>query len=92
MGDARTAIRGVLHDEFAAEVAAGFPRLRLVPSTHVVRFLDYFTGRDAAERAELTQAIADRGSYYFDPPVPYPYRGNAAWQRLAETADKHDKK
>jgi hypothetical protein len=84
--DARTTIRGVLHDEFAAEAAAGFPRLRRVPSTLVVRFLDYFDGLDSTERAELTDALADHGSYYFSPPVPYPYRGNAAWQRFAAAA------
>jgi hypothetical protein len=86
MADGRAAMARVLRDEFEAERADGFPRLKRVPSTQVVRFLDYFAALGSDEQAGLAEALADHGSFYFSPPVPYPYHGNAACQRFAAAA------
>jgi hypothetical protein len=87
MEDARLAVRDLLRQEFTAEQAAGFPRLKRIPSTQVFRFLDYFAGLSAAEQGELADAIADRSSYFFGSLLPLPYRFNAAYDRFAAATE-----
>lgn len=47
-----------LRAELASEVAAGFPRLRRVPHTEIIWFLDYFAGLAPAEQKALLDALA----------------------------------
>ncbi len=55
--------------ELAAEVAAGFPRLRRVPQTDIIWFLDYFPGLTQAEQAALLDEIAGSAALAFGRPA-----------------------
>jgi hypothetical protein len=44
------------------EAAAGFSRLRRVPSSRVRGFVDYYDELFAADAAKLRAALADRGA------------------------------
>jgi hypothetical protein len=63
-----------LRKEFAEEQRAGFPRLKRVPDTHVIRFLDHFAGLNPVEQSELTAILADWSSYKLlgTTPIPTP--------------------
>jgi hypothetical protein len=52
-----------LRGEFAEEQVAGFARLKRVPDTHVIRFLDHFASLNAVEQSELKLVLADWSSY-----------------------------
>jgi hypothetical protein len=65
MVDARATLVNWLRAEFVAEQRAGFPRLRRVPDTHVIRFLDHFASLDASKQAELAAILSDWSSYKF---------------------------
>jgi hypothetical protein len=52
-----------LRGEFAEEQCGGFLRLKRVPDTHVIRFLDHFTSLNAVEQSELKSVLAEWSSY-----------------------------
>jgi hypothetical protein len=58
----------VLRAELEEEAASGFPRLRRIPQTDIIWFLDYFAGLPAAERGTLLDALADAAAMAFGPP------------------------
>jgi hypothetical protein len=60
----------ILRSEFAAEAAADFPRLRRIPQTDIIWFLDYFAGLGGPERNALLDALADSAVMAFPPLVP----------------------
>jgi hypothetical protein len=55
--------------EFTQEVSAGFPRLRRIPNTQVIRFLDYLTGLGPAEQDALLDAMAHFNAAAVSPQV-----------------------
>jgi hypothetical protein len=65
MTDSRAVLVDWLRSEFAAEERDGFPRLKRVPDTGVIRFLDHFASLDAAKQADLAAVLADWSSYKF---------------------------
>jgi hypothetical protein len=58
----------LLRAELAEEVASGFTRLRRIPQTDIIWFLDYFPGLTEAERETLLDALADSAAVAFSPP------------------------
>src|SRR5262245_41146576 len=62
-------IATLLRPELAAEAAAGFPRLKRIPQTDIIWFLDYFSGLTGAEREALLDALAESGAMAFGPPA-----------------------
>lgn len=67
----------LLRAELSTEVEAGFPRLRRVPQTKIIQFLDYFEALSPGERSELLGELAARaairlrpGSASSFPPAP----------------------
>lgn len=58
----RDNIVGWLQDEFDTERRGGFMRLRRVPDTRVIRFLDHFEQLSSSDQAELVTALAERKS------------------------------
>src|SRR5438270_568352 len=53
----------LVRGELSQEVAAGFPRLKRIPSTDIIWFLDYFPTLVAAEQDQLLDALASAGAY-----------------------------
>jgi hypothetical protein len=51
-------IAGLLRREFDDEVAAGFTKLRRIPSTGIIKFLDCFDSFPSGQHAPLLDAIA----------------------------------
>jgi hypothetical protein len=64
-----SAIAGLLRGKLDEEVRLGFPNLRRIPSTGVIKFLDYFAASPAAGRAPLLDAMARLGAMQFFPPM-----------------------
>jgi hypothetical protein len=56
-----------LRVELDAEAASGFARLRRVPQTDIIWFLDYFAGLAVAEQETLLDALAESGAMAFTP-------------------------
>lgn len=67
MSDLRSTVTAFLRADLGAEAAAAFPRLRRVPSTDVIWFLDYFAGQERAEREALLDGLAGLGALAFFP-------------------------
>jgi hypothetical protein len=57
-----------LRAEYAEEAASGFARLRRIPQTDIIWFLDHFAGLSGTEREALLDALADSGAMAFGPP------------------------
>jgi hypothetical protein len=75
--DARSKVIALLRSDFAAEAAAGFPRLKRIPCTYFIRFLDYFVSLDTAGQEGLLDGMAQFGSAVFFPnagPAEYEQR------------------
>ncbi|OAI54361.1 hypothetical protein AYO44_03575 [Planctomycetaceae bacterium SCGC AG-212-F19] len=71
MTDPRAVLVGWLRNEFASEQRDGFSRLKRVPETRVIRFLDHFASLSPVEQSELTAVLADWSSYHFSgTPLP----------------------
>jgi hypothetical protein len=58
MSEARARVSALYRAELAQEVAAGFPRLKRLPNTQVIRLADYLTALAAPERDALLDAMA----------------------------------
>lgn len=67
MADARSSAMALLRSDFAAEASAGFPRLKRIPCTYFIRFLDYFASLDPAAQETLLDGMARFGSAGFFP-------------------------
>jgi hypothetical protein len=73
MTEERASIVQWLQTEFAVEQQAGFPVLKRVPDTQVIRFLDHFAGLDQARQSALKAILFEWSSYsLFDAPSPNP--------------------
>jgi hypothetical protein len=70
VSDSRRNVVALLRAEFAEEAASGFPRLRRIPQTDIIWFLDYFSGLTGAEREALLDALADSAVMAFCPWFP----------------------
>ena len=60
-------IAAVVRAEFAQEVEAGFPRLRRIPSTGIVQFLDNFAILEPSGRTALLDGLARIAALHFFP-------------------------
>lgn len=67
MADNRFRVIALLRSDFAAEASAGFPRLKRIPCTYFIRFLDYFASLDPAAQDALLDGMARFGSAVFFP-------------------------
>jgi hypothetical protein len=65
MLDSSNALVDWLRAEFVAEQNADFARLRRIPDTHVIRFVDVFTALPPTEQADVTDLLAHWSSYTF---------------------------
>jgi hypothetical protein len=63
--DSRRILVDWLRAEFAAEQSSGFARLRRIPDTRVIRFLDTFTGLSPTEQSEVVDTLTEWSSYGF---------------------------
>ncbi len=82
----RAAVVQWLHSEFAAEQQAGFPILKRVPDTQVIRFLDHFESLDQAGQLALKEILFEWSSFHFlDVPPP-----NPNWKSFAEATSFPD--
>src|SRR5437762_1566857 len=54
-------IAALVREELDQEAAAGFPKLTRIPSTGVIRLLDYLASLPPAEHAPLRDALARLG-------------------------------
>jgi hypothetical protein len=61
-------IATLVRSDFAAQAAAGFPRLARTPCTSIVKFLDYFEAQSPADRDALLEVLARLGAMKFLPP------------------------
>jgi len=79
MVDPRIIMVHWLRSEFAEEQGADFARLKRVPDTQVIRFLDYFASFGVAAQSELVAVLADWRSYGLSG-MPLP---NSAYEQFA---------
>ncbi|WP_058866071.1 hypothetical protein [Chloracidobacterium thermophilum] len=63
--DSRRILVDWLRAEFAAEQASDFARLKRIPDTRVVRFLDTFTQLSPTEQSVVVDTLTDWSSYSF---------------------------
>lgn len=63
MTDSHAILVGWLRDEFAEEQRAGFARLKRVPDSRVIRFLDDFATLSPSDQSDLAAVLADWSSY-----------------------------
>jgi len=61
------AVVALAREELAREAAAGFPTLTHIPSSGVIKLLDYLATLSAGDRAELIEAQARVGALHFFP-------------------------
>jgi hypothetical protein len=61
-------IATLLRSDFAAEAAAGFPRLARIPCTSIIKFLDYSEAQTPSGREPLLDVLARFGAMKFLPP------------------------
>ena len=67
MSDLRSRVIALLRNELAEEVASGFPRLKRIPYTDIMWFLDYFASLGTAEGESLLDGLARWGAMAFFP-------------------------
>lgn len=60
-------ITALVRAELDQESAAGFPKLKRIPSTGIIRFLDYWESLPAGEHDPLIEALASLGTLHFFP-------------------------
>ena len=61
----RQAVVAFLRKELEQEVGARFPRLRQIPQTDIIWFLDFFSTLTSAEREQLLDALAESAAVGF---------------------------
>jgi hypothetical protein len=62
VSDLRANVIALLRKELGDEAAAGFPRLKRIPYTHIIWFLDYFAALPPGEQGPLLDALARFGA------------------------------
>lgn len=62
-----SSIAALVREELDQEAAAGFPKLRRIPSTGVIRLLDYLATLPPADHPPLLDALAHLGAMHFFP-------------------------
>ena len=60
-------IAQLVREELDQEAAAGLPKLKRIPSTGVIKFIDYFASLAITEQAPLLDALARLGAMHFFP-------------------------
>jgi hypothetical protein len=65
VSDSRRHAVALLRTELAEEAASGFTRLRHIPQTDIIWFLDYFSNLTGAEREALLDALAESAAAAF---------------------------
>ncbi len=72
MTEMRAGVVEWLRSEFTAEQNSGFARLKRIPDTRVIRFLDHFSNLDNAEQAALLAVLMEWSSHNLlgTPPNP----------------------
>jgi hypothetical protein len=87
--DQQRAVFDFLRTEFNGEWQADFARLRQIPSTQVLRFLDYFAELPCDEQSALAADLAQNALCVFFPGQAHlllPYTsGKAAYRRYVDT-------
>ena len=81
MRDVPRDIVALLRADFATEVEAGSPRLRRIPQTKVIQFLDYFANLGPEDQSALLDALALRGSVVIRPSSAVNYPSAPAFDR-----------
>jgi hypothetical protein len=62
----------LLRAHLAEEIQAGFPKLSQIPSTGTIKFLDYFSTLEGADRDSLVNTLARLAAMrFFPPPLVY---------------------
>jgi hypothetical protein len=79
MSDQQARVIALLRADFAEEAAAGFPRLKRIPSTLIFSLLDYYDSLNDAERQALLDGLTRFGS-----DVLFPNEGPVGQARVAE--------
>jgi hypothetical protein len=64
MADSAATLAAWVRTEFAEEERSGFARLKRVPDTQVIRFLDHIASLNDADRSELISVLAEWSSYH----------------------------
>jgi hypothetical protein len=65
-------LAGWLRNEFVAEQESGFSRLKRVPDSRVIHFLDHFTSLNPAQQSEITTILAEWSSHHvMGTPLPH---------------------
>lgn len=59
MMDSRARVADWLRNEFTREQSEGFPRLKRIPDTRVIRFLDHFADLDPAGQSALVATLVE---------------------------------
>jgi hypothetical protein len=85
VAEVRSDIVALLRADFGAEAAARFPRLRRVPQTLVVQFLDYFDSLGPEDQSALLDALALRGSVMIRPASAAGFPAAPAFDRYWQT-------
>lgn len=62
-------VTAVMRAGFGEEASAGFPKLSRIPSSGMIRFLDYFSSLGPAERESLLDARARMAAMTLNPPA-----------------------
>jgi hypothetical protein len=88
VSDLRRKAVTLLRAEFADEAASDFPRLRRIPQTDIIWFLDYFVGLSAADREALLDALADSAAMAFPPLVPVVPQFASALAQMIEARNR----
>jgi hypothetical protein len=70
-----------LRDELGAEADAGFPRLRRIPQTEIIQFLDYFAALTPGDRSQLLDDLAVRAAIRLHPGTASGFPPAPAWDR-----------
>jgi hypothetical protein len=73
MSDLQSNIIAVLRTELAEEAAGAFPRLKRVPYTDIIWFLDWFAALDSAEQEALLDGLARWGALAWFPTAGGPH-------------------
>lgn len=89
MTDSRRILIEWLRTEFAAEQSADFARLKRIPDTRVVRFLDTFTRLSQSEQSEVVGILTDWSSYSLlgQPPPPTVVEAFSRWTHCPAVAE-----
>jgi hypothetical protein len=87
--DPQRAVFDFLRAEFDGEWQTDFARLRRIPSTYILKFLDYFAGQPLDEQSALAEDLARNALCVFFPGqvhLLHPYTsGKAAYRRYVDT-------